>query len=141
MAESAARSLRRVLADIRGRRSGEGSVGLEAPEGSRVAGHAQAAVSGFGHGDLAGEDVIAGQDGRTSREHCYRATITWTGNLGEGTAGYRSCGRDHEASGKGKPMLPGSSDPAFRRDPSGARRNPLFPLAVLRQQGSRIPQL
>ena len=55
------------------------------------------------------------------REHCYRA-ITRTGNLGEGTAGYRSHSRDHEVSGNGKPMLPGSSDPAFRGDPK--RWNP-----------------
>jgi organic hydroperoxide reductase OsmC/OhrA len=56
------------------------------------------------------------------REHRYGATITWTGNLGEGTAGYRSYSRDHEVSHAGKPTLPGSSDPAFRGDP--ARWNP-----------------
>jgi organic hydroperoxide reductase OsmC/OhrA len=51
------------------------------------------------------------------REHRYQATITWTGNLGEGTANYRSYSRDHEVSGQGKPVLPGSSDPAFHGDP------------------------
>lgn len=56
------------------------------------------------------------------REHRYQVTITWTGNLGEGTAGYRSYSRDHEVAGNGKPMLPGSSDPAFRGDPK--RWNP-----------------
>jgi organic hydroperoxide reductase OsmC/OhrA len=56
------------------------------------------------------------------REHRYQATITWTGNLGEGTVGYRSYSRDHEVSGKGKPVLPGSSDPSFRGDPK--RWNP-----------------
>ena len=56
------------------------------------------------------------------REHRYQATITWTGNLGEGTVGYRAYSRDHEVSGKGKPVLPGSSDPAFRGDPK--RWNP-----------------
>jgi hypothetical protein len=56
------------------------------------------------------------------REHCYRATITWTGNLGEGNAGYRSYSRDHEVSGNGKPMLPGSSDPGLARGPE--RWNP-----------------
>ena len=64
----------------------------------------------------------AWQHGRMGREHRYQATITWTGNLGEGTAGYRSYSRDHEVSGEGKPVLPGSSDPAFRGDP--ARWNP-----------------
>ena len=56
------------------------------------------------------------------REHRYQVTVTWTGNLGEGTAGDRSYSRDHEVSGNGKPMLPGSSDPAFRGDPK--RWNP-----------------
>jgi organic hydroperoxide reductase OsmC/OhrA len=56
------------------------------------------------------------------REHRYHATVTWTGNLGEGTAGYRAYSRDHEVSGPGKPGLPGSSDPAFRGDPT--RWNP-----------------
>ena len=56
------------------------------------------------------------------RDHRYQATITWTGNLGAGTAGYRSYSRDHEVSGAGKPVLPGSSDPAFRGDPE--RWNP-----------------
>ena len=57
-----------------------------------------------------------------ARDHRYQATITWTGNLGAGTAGYRSYSRDHEVSGAGKPVLPGSSDPAFRGDPE--RWNP-----------------
>lgn len=48
------------------------------------------------------------------REHHYQLTVTWTGDLGEGTAGYRSFSRDHEVSGEGKPTLPGSSEPAFR---------------------------
>jgi organic hydroperoxide reductase OsmC/OhrA len=56
------------------------------------------------------------------RDHRYQATITWTGNLGAGTAGYRSYSRDHEVSGAGKQVLPGSSDPAFRGDPE--RWNP-----------------
>jgi organic hydroperoxide reductase OsmC/OhrA len=64
----------------------------------------------------------AWQHGRMGHEHRYQATITWTGNLGEGTVGYRSYSRDHEVSGKGKPVLPGSSDPAFRGDPK--RWNP-----------------
>ena len=64
----------------------------------------------------------AWQHGRMGREHRYQATITWTGNLGGGTVGYRSYSRDHEVSGKGKPVLPGSSDPAFRGDPK--RWNP-----------------
>jgi organic hydroperoxide reductase OsmC/OhrA len=60
--------------------------------------------------------------GRT-RQHHYQVTMRWTGNLGRGTADYRAYSRDHEysAAGKSSPIL-GSSDPAFRGDPS--RYNP-----------------
>jgi organic hydroperoxide reductase OsmC/OhrA len=57
-----------------------------------------------------------------ARTHRYTVDVTWTGDLGTGTSGYREFSRDHEVSGPGKPVLPGSSDPAFRGDPS--RYNP-----------------
>ena len=57
-----------------------------------------------------------------TREHRYRLEVAWTGNHGTGTSGYRSYGREHEIRAPGKPVLPGSSDPAFRGDP--ARWNP-----------------
>lgn len=50
------------------------------------------------------------------REHRYRTRVTWTGNRGTGTSGYRDFDRAHEASADGKPTIPGSSDPAFRGD-------------------------
>lgn len=56
------------------------------------------------------------------RTHSYATTVTWTGNKGTGTSGYRDFSRDHEISADGKPVLLGSSDPAFRGDPS--RYNP-----------------
>jgi organic hydroperoxide reductase OsmC/OhrA len=56
------------------------------------------------------------------REHRYRTTTVWTGNLGSGTADYRSYGRDHAVRVVGKPDILGSSDPAFRGDPT--RHNP-----------------
>jgi organic hydroperoxide reductase OsmC/OhrA len=65
---------------------------------------------------------VIGDDGGMSREHHYQATVTWTGNLGEGTSSYRSFTRDHEVTADGKPPIPSSSDPAFRGDP--ARWNP-----------------
>lgn len=43
--------------------------------------------------------------------------MTWTGNTGSGTSGYRAFERDHEIGGvgvPGKPVIVGSSDPAFR---------------------------
>lgn len=57
-----------------------------------------------------------------SKQHSYKATVTWTGNRGEGTANYRAYGRDHEIAVHGKPVLPGSADAAFRGD--AGRWNP-----------------
>ena len=56
------------------------------------------------------------------REHRYAATVTWTGNHGEGTSDYKGYGREHVIRIPGKPDLQGSSDPAFRGDP--AAHNP-----------------
>ena len=57
-----------------------------------------------------------------AKQHHYSVSVNWTGNLGTGTSGYKDYGRNHEISSPGKPMIPGSSDPAFRGDP--ARYNP-----------------
>jgi organic hydroperoxide reductase OsmC/OhrA len=54
--------------------------------------------------------------------HTYAVQMTWTGNLGTGTSSYRAYSRNHEIQAEGKPMIPGSSDPAFRGDPT--RYNP-----------------
>ena len=60
------------------------------------------------------------------RKHRYAVTVRWTGDAGTGTSGYRAYERAHEISvpdsdgggaGGGKPVIPGSSDPAFRGDP------------------------
>src|SRR5580700_11290527 len=57
------------------------------------------------------------------KTHHYKVTVEWTGNTGTGTSGYRNYARRHEISaGTQKPAIPGSSDPAFRGDPS--RWNP-----------------
>ena len=56
------------------------------------------------------------------KEHHYTTQLMWTGNTGEGTANYRSYGRDHVLSAAGKPEIPGSSDPSFRGNPQ--RYNP-----------------
>ena len=53
------------------------------------------------------------------REHRYRVTVTWTGNRGTGTSGYRDYARAHGIASPehaGKPLIPGSSDPVFRGD-------------------------
>src|SRR5579862_7800167 len=54
-----------------------------------------------------------------AREHRYRVTTTWTGNLGTGTSDYGAYSRNHEIKIPGKlAPLPGSSDAAFRGDPA-----------------------
>jgi organic hydroperoxide reductase OsmC/OhrA len=54
--------------------------------------------------------------------HTYQLNVSWTGNTGSGTSDYRAYERAHEIRGAGKPVLYGSSDSAFRGDPT--RYNP-----------------
>src|SRR5918996_4403478 len=56
------------------------------------------------------------------KQHSYAVHVIWTGNRGQGTSGYTVYDRTHEIASTGKPVIPGSSDPAFRGDPS--RYNP-----------------
>jgi len=56
-------------------------------------------------------------------QHGYSVEVRWTGNRGEGTAAYRSYGRDHRIHAAGKQHeIAGSSDRVFRGDPD--RWNP-----------------
>ena len=57
-----------------------------------------------------------------AREHTYSAAVTWTGNLGAGTAGYKAYSRDYDIDCPGKPVIRGSADPAYRGD--AGRYNP-----------------
>lgn len=57
-----------------------------------------------------------------TKEHHYQAFLQWTGNKGKGTAGYSAYERSYDIRISGKPVIEGSSDPAFRGDP--ARYNP-----------------
>jgi organic hydroperoxide reductase OsmC/OhrA len=56
------------------------------------------------------------------REHQYAVSVSWTGNRGSGTSGYRDYDRDHTIEADGPPAIPGSADPALRGDE--ARWNP-----------------
>jgi organic hydroperoxide reductase OsmC/OhrA len=58
----------------------------------------------------------------SGRQHHYPIRMKWTGNTGTGTREYRGYERAHEYSVPGKPVIPGSSDPAFRGDKT--RYNP-----------------
>jgi organic hydroperoxide reductase OsmC/OhrA len=57
-----------------------------------------------------------------ARQHRYALTVEWTGNRGDGTSSYRSYDRDHEIRAEHAASIAGSSDPAFRGNPS--RWNP-----------------
>jgi organic hydroperoxide reductase OsmC/OhrA len=54
--------------------------------------------------------------------HHQKLGVEWTGNIGTGTSGYREYERSHRIFAEGKPDIPGTSDPAFRGDPT--RWNP-----------------
>jgi organic hydroperoxide reductase OsmC/OhrA len=56
------------------------------------------------------------------KQHTYACSVTWTGNTGSGTSRYNAYSRDYTIASPGKPDVAGSSDPAFRGDPS--RYNP-----------------
>jgi organic hydroperoxide reductase OsmC/OhrA len=66
------------------------------------------------------------------RTHRYDLSMTWTGNRGTGTSGYRDYGRDHEIGAEGRPVLEGSSDPVFRGDKT--RWNPELELVAALSQ-------
>ena len=57
-----------------------------------------------------------------TQEHTYSATVTWTGNCGDGTSGYKAYARDHDIACPGKPVIRGSADPTYRGD--AGRHNP-----------------
>ena len=61
-----------------------------------------------------------------SKKHHYTLSMTWTGNLGTGTSSYRGYSRNHEIQAEGKPVVPGSSDPSFRGDPTRYNPEELF---------------
>jgi organic hydroperoxide reductase OsmC/OhrA len=50
------------------------------------------------------------------KDHHYKSTVQWTGNKGAGTDDYTSYERSHQISIENKPVILGSSDPAFRGD-------------------------
>jgi organic hydroperoxide reductase OsmC/OhrA len=62
------------------------------------------------------------------RQHRYEVSVSWTGNRGSGTSGYRDYGREHQVSADGRPPIEASSDPVFRGDPD--RWNPELELTA-----------
>jgi organic hydroperoxide reductase OsmC/OhrA len=49
-------------------------------------------------------------------DHRFVASLTWTGNRGSGTAGYRAYGREHVVRVAGKPEILGSAARVFHGD-------------------------
>src|SRR5580700_1092125 len=75
--------------------------------------------------DCGGHSLVPAVSWRvmSGRDHHYRISTRWTGNLGSGTLAYKAYSRNHEITAAGKDApIPGSSDPVFRGDP--ARYNP-----------------
>jgi organic hydroperoxide reductase OsmC/OhrA len=50
------------------------------------------------------------------KQHHYKLTLSWTGNKGQGTNGYKSYERSHEILIDGKATIAGSSDLSFLGD-------------------------
>jgi len=46
----------------------------------------------------------------------YHVEVSWTGNRGTGTSAYAAYGREHRIESGARPLIEGSSDPAFRGD-------------------------
>ena len=63
-------------------------------------------------------------------QHRYQVTVEWTGNRGEGTAGYRSYDRDHDVRADDAATIAGSSDPHFRGNRSRWNPEQLFVASV-----------
>src|SRR6201981_3928226 len=72
----------------------------------------------------------------STHEHRYAVSVTWTGNLGSGTSGYRDYSCDYEIGAEAKPIILGSSDPAFRGDRS--RWNPEELLVASDRKSTRL---
>lgn len=51
-----------------------------------------------------------------NKEHCYKLTVQWTGNTGNGTLNYRAYERSHVIVSDNKEKIQASADPAFRGD-------------------------
>jgi organic hydroperoxide reductase OsmC/OhrA len=62
--------------------------------------------------------------------HSYTVDVRWTGAGQSGTTSYTAYSRDHEVTVAGHPTLLGSSDAAFRGDPTRYNAEELFVAAL-----------
>ncbi len=56
------------------------------------------------------------------KNHTYKLTVQWTGNIGTGTSTYKNFERSHNILIDGKPNIEASSDPSFLGD--NTKHNP-----------------
>jgi len=63
-------------------------------------------------------------------EHTYSTRVTWRGNPIGGTSRRNTHSRNHEIAVNGKPVISGSSDPAFKGDASRYNPEDLFVAAL-----------
>lgn len=61
-----------------------------------------------------------------TKKHQYRSKLIWTGNLGSGTKDYKAYNRSYTLQADNKPLIEGSSDPAFMGDPEKYNPEELF---------------
>lgn len=66
-----------------------------------------------------------------TREHRYSVSVTWNGNLGSGTSGYRDYSRDYEIGADGKPVKCPRAQ-TQRYNAASSRRNRRISVAVSR---------
>lgn len=64
------------------------------------------------------------------KTHHYHSHLNWTGNQGHGTKDYKSYDRSYQVQVEGKPIIEGSSDPAFRGDASVYNPEELFLFSI-----------
>ena len=57
-----------------------------------------------------------------NKQHTYEVSLTWTGNLGNGSSSYRGYARNYDIACEGKPVIKGSADPGYLGD--ATRHNP-----------------
>lgn len=65
-----------------------------------------------------------------AKTHHYELDVTWIGNTGTGTSGYREYDRAHDVSADGKPTIAGSADPRSAATHSAGTRGAFGGLAV-----------
>jgi organic hydroperoxide reductase OsmC/OhrA len=63
-------------------------------------------------------------------QHHYSVAVVWTGNTGRGTHSYTEYERAYQIRSGDKPAISGSSDPAFRGDPTRYNPEELFVAAL-----------